>query len=138
MLSKYLNKEQIIALSNIKKGDRVILVKMEDEKAPLPFTKGTVTVIDDNITIHTKWDDGSGLGLIPGLDAFYVIPQELAKVEEEYKNNPHFRAFFNKYVTDKKIDNWFKNLNFQYIGPELLMLDDIDIKFFTNDFLIGE
>lgn len=138
MLEKYLNKEQIIALSNIKKGDRVMLVRMDDEKAPLPFTKGTVNVIDDNITIHTAWDDGTTLGLIPGLDAFYLLPQELSNLEDEYRNNPHFRVFFNKYNTDEKINKWFKNLDFKYIGPDLFMLDDVDKKFFINDFLLGE
>ena len=138
MLTRTLDKEQIIALSNIKKGDRILLVKMEDDKAPLPFTKGTVQVIDDNITIHTKWDDGSGLGLIPGLDAFYLIPKELAQLEEEYKSNPRFRIFFNKYMDDRKLNDWFSDLDFKYIGPQLLILDDLDIRVFANDFLIGE
>ena len=132
-----LSKEQIIALSKIKKGDRVVLIKMEDDKAPLPFTKGDVMCIDSNITIHTSWDDGSGLGLIPGLDAFYVLPKELANLENEYKNNPNFKTFFNKYVTDEKLNNWMENLDFQYIGPRESMLDYVDMKVFINDFLIS-
>lgn len=133
-----LNKEQIIALSSIRKGDRILLVKMEDKQAPLPFTKGTVSIIDDNLTIHMRWDDGTCLGLIPGLDSFYLVPKELTKIETKFKKDPHFQAFFKKHMTDKKLEKWINNLNFIYIGPAMFMLDDIDLKLFSNDLLVGD
>jgi hypothetical protein len=36
-------------------------------------SKGTVIAVDDIGTIHMRWDNGRGLGLIPGEDHFKVI-----------------------------------------------------------------
>ena len=40
--------------------------------------RGTAIGVDDIGTIHMKWDNGRGLGLIPGEDNFKVLsrPQE--------------------------------------------------------------
>jgi len=43
-------------------------VCMDDPQAPPVGTKGTVTRVDDTGTIHVKWDNGSGLGIVPGVD----------------------------------------------------------------------
>ncbi len=47
---------------------RVVLVKMDDEKAPPIGTEGTVTGVDDIGTIHVNWDNGSCLGVVLGED----------------------------------------------------------------------
>ena len=60
----------------MKKGDRVELIRMDDPQAPPAGTRGTVTGIDDMGTIHVRWDNGSGLGLIPGEDIYKLIKEE--------------------------------------------------------------
>lgn len=59
---------------NVKPGDRVILVSMNDPYSRIPSgTEGTVQCVDSLGTVHVRWDNGSGLGLIPGEDRFVVI-----------------------------------------------------------------
>ena len=50
------------------KGTRVELVKMDDTQAPPIGTKGTVVCVDDIGTIIVKWDNGSTLGVVYGVD----------------------------------------------------------------------
>lgn len=53
------------------KGTRVRCLHMNDPYQPVPEgMTGTVTAIDDAGTIHVHWDNGSSLGLIPGVDLF--------------------------------------------------------------------
>lgn len=55
-------------------GDRIELVRCSDEWTLVaPGTRGTVTFVDDAGTVHARWDDGSQLGLIPGVDEFLVV-----------------------------------------------------------------
>lgn len=49
-------------------GTRVVLVKMDDVQAPPVGTYGTVAFVDDTATIHISWDNGSGLGVVYGVD----------------------------------------------------------------------
>lgn len=52
-------------------GTRLILHSMDDPYAKIPpGTKGTVVYVDDMGQIGMRWDNGSGLSLIPGVDAF--------------------------------------------------------------------
>jgi len=62
-------------------GTRVVLVNMVDEpnEEMKPGLGGTVKYIDDAGTIHVSWDNGSGLGVIWGVD-------EIEK-EEEYSDD---------------------------------------------------
>ena len=55
------------------KGCRVELIRMDDPQAPPVSTKGTVTHIDDIGTIHVKWDNGSGLGVVYGEDECRIL-----------------------------------------------------------------
>lgn len=56
------------------KGTRVQLISMEDPYTPVPpGTEGEIAFIDDAGGIHTKWDNGSMLALIPGEDSFRVL-----------------------------------------------------------------
>ena len=57
-------------------GTRVRLVSMDDPY-PVPVgTKETVTDIDDMANIHVKWDNGSSLALIYGVDEFTVVSKD--------------------------------------------------------------
>lgn len=58
-------------------GTRVELILMKHKESPPIGCKGTVTTVDDMGTIHTQWDNGSSLGLIPGEDRWKVIQNKL-------------------------------------------------------------
>ena len=61
-------------LINVKKGDRVRLIYMYDPYSTLPEgATGTVDCIDAIGTIHVRWDCGSRLGLISGVDRWVMI-----------------------------------------------------------------
>lgn len=55
-------------------GTRIVLISMDD-----PYTNlrngdlGTVDGVDDAGQIMMKWDNGSGLSLIPGVDSFRKV-----------------------------------------------------------------
>lgn len=49
-------------------GCRVELVRMDDEQAPPIGTKGTVSGVDDTASIMVRWDTGSGLNVVYGVD----------------------------------------------------------------------
>lgn len=68
-------------------GTRIeMLTTMDDIQGVEAGMKGTVTKVDDLGTIHMRWDNGRGLGLIPGEDQFKVLsrPQEEIKKSEEH------------------------------------------------------
>lgn len=52
---------------------RVRLLKMDDEQAPPIGTCGEVVFVDDIGTIHVKWDNGSGLGVVLSEDLCEII-----------------------------------------------------------------
>ena len=54
-------------------GTRLELIDMNDVYAPPPGTRGTVKGIDDAGQIMVRWDTGSGLSLIPGVDSFKIV-----------------------------------------------------------------
>lgn len=58
-------------------GSRIELVEMPDDPQPIePGTRGTLLFIDDMGTLHIKWDNGRGLGVVPGKDVFKIVPPE--------------------------------------------------------------
>ena len=68
-------------------GTRIqLLTTMNDTQGVEEGTKGTVTHVDDIGTIHMRWDNGRGLGLIPGEDNFKVLsrPDEEMKESENH------------------------------------------------------
>lgn len=71
---------------NYPKGTRIeLLSTMNDMQGVEKGIKGTVAGVDDIGTIHMKWDNGRGLGLIPGEDNFKVLsrPQEISQEEDQ-------------------------------------------------------
>ena len=50
-------------------GCRVALTRMDDVQAPPIGTKGTVLGVDDTASIIVKWDNGSSLSVVYGVDA---------------------------------------------------------------------
>ena len=55
------------------KGTRLKLISMEDPHGVPMGTVGEVDFIDDAGQIHMKWETGSCLALIPGVDQFQRI-----------------------------------------------------------------
>ena len=50
-------------------GCRVELVQMDDPFSKLtPGSQGTVASVDDTGTVFVRWDCGSGLGIVYGVD----------------------------------------------------------------------
>ena len=49
-------------------GTRVELVQMDDPQAPPVGTLGTVRGVDDTASILVRWDNGSGLNVVYGID----------------------------------------------------------------------
>lgn len=54
-------------------GTRLELLEMDDKQAPPVGTKGTVLGVDDMGHILMRWDNGSGLSLIYGVDNFREV-----------------------------------------------------------------
>lgn len=58
----------------VEEGDRVKLKSLNDPYTRLPpGVEGTVYHVDDIGTIHVDWDNGSKIGIVPGVDRFEVI-----------------------------------------------------------------
>lgn len=57
-------------------GTRVELVQMDDVQAPPIGTKGTVTGIDDTGSLLMRWDTGSGLNVVYGVDIVRKVADE--------------------------------------------------------------
>ena len=55
-------------------GARVELISMDDPYSKLVCgDRGTIWHVDDAGQIHVRWDCGSGLALIPGVDSFRLV-----------------------------------------------------------------
>ncbi len=67
------SKEQIAALRRqYPHGTKVELLAMDDPQAPPPRTMGEVMGVDDAGQILVRWETGSSLSLIPGVDSFRI------------------------------------------------------------------
>jgi hypothetical protein len=66
---------------NAKVGMRIHLLKMYDDTPVEPNTQGTIRTIDSLGTLHVAWDNGSSLGVIPGLDEYQLLPPENEQVD---------------------------------------------------------
>lgn len=54
-------------------GTRIELLKMDDIQAPPVGTRGTIEGVDDIGNIMVRWDNGSGLNLVPGVDECRIV-----------------------------------------------------------------
>ena len=71
---RFPNKEQIELLrKKYPTGTRVELLQMEDMQAPPRGTKGTVYGVDDTGSLMVRWDNGSGLNVIYGVDSCRIV-----------------------------------------------------------------
>ena len=71
---RFPNKEQIEMLrKEYPAGTKVELLAMDDKQAPPVGTIGEVMAVDDIGQLVMKWQNGSGLNLIPGEDSFRKV-----------------------------------------------------------------
>ncbi|MBR5171859.1 MAG: DUF4314 domain-containing protein [Phascolarctobacterium sp.] len=61
-----INKEELQKLYPV--GTRIKLVEMNDTQAPPVGTMGTVRGVDDLLNLLVRWDNGSSLNVIYGVD----------------------------------------------------------------------
>lgn len=57
-------------------GTRIELLEMDDVQAPPIGTHGTVKGVDDTGSLLVRWDNGSGLHVIYGVDRVKKIREE--------------------------------------------------------------
>ena len=58
-------------------GKRILLVHMDDPYGVPETAIGTVDFVDDAGQIHVTWDSGSSLALIPAVDEFLFIEDDI-------------------------------------------------------------
>lgn len=78
------NRKSIDALKQrFPTGTRILLLSMDDPYSPVPSgTRGTVLMVDDAGQLQMKWDNGSGLAVIPGKDSFRKLTEQELAAEE--------------------------------------------------------
>lgn len=59
-----------------KKGMRIRMIHMDDERPVDEGMEGTIRNVDDMGTIHVTWDDGRNLGVVPNVDEYELLPSE--------------------------------------------------------------
>jgi hypothetical protein len=60
------------------KGKRIKLIHMADDPDPIePGTEGTVVFVDDIGQLHVDWDNGRTLAVVPEVDEYQIIKEEL-------------------------------------------------------------
>lgn len=66
---RHLHRTELEALRQMyPDGTRVRLIRMDDCQAPPPGTEGTVRGVDDTGSLLVRWDNGSGLAVLYGID----------------------------------------------------------------------
>ena len=71
---RFPSREQIAALrQRYLRGTRVELLAMDDPQAPPTGTMGEILGVDDAGQILVRWETGSSLSLIPGVDSFHIV-----------------------------------------------------------------
>ena len=79
-----MNDEQVRGIKKMyPSGTKIKLVYMNDKQAVPSGTIGTVDYVDDIGTIFMKWDNGSTLGLIYGVDKFEKVKEGEKRYEPE-------------------------------------------------------
>lgn len=124
----------------LNKGDKIILLSMDDEYGVSPFTKGVVTSISNTpfgIQYTVSWENGSKLDLIPDADK-WVLESDFSERRKKVTNlkessnidwfleNEYLREHFNtklisKFLTLVKksgITNMFGAAPYLYMGKD--------------------
>ena len=71
---RFPSREQIAALrERYPRGTRVELLGMDDPQAPPTGTMGEVMGVDDAGQLLVRWETGSSLSLISGIDSFRIV-----------------------------------------------------------------
>ena len=71
---RFPSKEQITVLrERYPRGTRVELLGMDDPQAPPMGTRGEVMGVDDAGQLLVRWETGSSLSLISGVDSFRIV-----------------------------------------------------------------
>ena len=71
---RFPSREQIAALrQRYPRGTRVELLGMDDPQAPPTGTMGEVMGVDDAGQLLVRWETGSSLSLIHGIDSFRIV-----------------------------------------------------------------
>ena len=71
---RFPSREQIAVLrERYPRGTRVELLAMDDLQAPPTGTTGEVIGVDDAGQLLVRWETGSSLSLIPGVDSFRIV-----------------------------------------------------------------
>ena len=71
---RFPSREQIAALrQRYPRGTRVELLGMDDPQAPPTGLIGEVMGVDDAGQILVRWETGSSLSMIPGVDSFRIV-----------------------------------------------------------------
>ena len=71
---KFPSREQIAALrERYPRGTKVELLAMDDPQAPPTGSIGEVMGVDDAGQILVRWETGSSLSMIPGVDSFRIV-----------------------------------------------------------------
>jgi len=83
MFENMLSEEEIkYYKENFPEGTRIELTDMDDPYVTIPSgTRGTVRITDDIGSVHTVFDNGRRLGIIPGVDSFRKLTVQ--EIEEE-------------------------------------------------------
>ena len=72
-----------------------MLLCMNDPHHPVESgTRGTVEHVDDMGTIHMRWDNGRGLGIVPGEDEFRRLTQE--EIDQELRDQAQEQSMQNQ------------------------------------------
>ena len=70
---RFPSREQIAVLrERYPRGTKVELLGMDDPQAPPMGTRGEVMGVDDARQLLVRWETGSSLSLIPGIDSFRI------------------------------------------------------------------
>ena len=71
---RFPSREQIAALrKRYPHETKVELLGMDDPQAPPTGTMGEVFAVDDAGQLLVRWETGSSLSLIPGVDSFRIV-----------------------------------------------------------------
>ncbi len=71
---RMLSQEEIEELGNQYTGKRIKVLEMPKDPHPVPTgTEGTCLMVDGAGQLIMKWDNGSTLSLLPGVDKFEII-----------------------------------------------------------------